>query len=72
MTTLKKVSSLVGTATLIPFLDASTAFAQLSTTTPGVPTTGLGGAAMSNFILLTISALAIIGGAFYIKKGVES
>jgi hypothetical protein len=70
MNTIKKTAK-ISLATVLAWLVAGIASAQTttSTTTPGVPNTGLGGDVMSNVFLLAASAaIALIGLAYLSRK----
>lgn len=67
--TTKKALSRIGALAFLA-LAAPIAFAQTttSTTTPTVPDTGVGGDAIATMALLTVSAAAAIGAAFYLAN----
>jgi len=68
MTRTKKFLSRAGAAALMT-LAAPLAFAQTttSTTTPGVPDTGVGGDAITTMAVLGVSAIAAIAAAMYLS-----
>jgi len=62
---MKKVAKIIGAGAAWAALGVSSAFAQTSTTTPGVPNTGAGGDAITNLLLLGISAAIMVVGIAY-------
>ena len=55
------------------FISAGVALAQvgtstISTTTPGVPSTGVGGDYTTTLVILALTALAVIVGAIYLAR----
>jgi hypothetical protein len=68
----KATRGILKSAILAPAFIALNAFAQATSTststTPGVPSTGVGGSLPVNLVLLAVAAVAIIAGAFQLKK----
>ncbi len=73
MKTIKQTAK-VSLATVLAWLVAGVASAQTtSTTTPGVPNTGLGGDMMLNVIILAVSAVVALAGlAYFGRKWVQA
>lgn len=69
MTRTKKVLARVGALAAFA-LAAPVAFAQTttSTTTPGVPDTGVGGDMVMTIAVIVVAAAAAIGGALYLTR----
>ncbi len=74
MKTLKQTAK-ISAATVLAWLVAGIASAQTTTssTTPGVPNTGLGGDMLANiFLLATSAAIALIGLAYLSNRWANS
>ncbi len=67
MKTIKKTAQ-VSLATMLAWMVAGIASAQTSTTTPGIPNTGLGGDMLANVLLLVASAAIALGGLAYLSR----
>ena len=63
---MKTVAKIVSMPLAWAAVGISSALAQTSTTTPGVPNTGAGGDIVTNFLLLGISAAIVAVGVVYL------